>query len=271
VNEKTGRAPQVIDERATIEAKRIDILLDGKKITAADTVKTESRARSDQRGGAPGGESPPRRSGLLNQDKPVYATADSLVYDSGISLATYRGTAQLWQGETTIKADTIVVDDQKGDLSASGRVVSKMLLEQVNDATRAKEQVRSVATARDMVYEDKSRRATYTGFAQLNGPNGDLAADRIELFLKEGGNELERLEGYRAVTIRTPDGRNASGARLTYLAAVDEYMMTGTPVTYEDESGETTGKSLIFSRSTDRIVVDGKGQRRTELKRVIKH
>jgi lipopolysaccharide transport protein LptA len=274
VDEKTGRAPQVIDERATIEAKRINILLDGKKIAAADSVKTESRGRADggnQRGGAPRGESGQvRRSGLLKQDKPVYATADSLVYDSGVSLATYKGTAQLWQGETTIRADTIVVDDQQGDLSATGRVVSKMLLEQVNATTKAKEQVRSLATARDMVYEDKSRRATYTGNAHLNGPEGDLAADRIELFLKEGGNELERLEGYGAVTIRTPDGRTATGARLTYVAAVDEYTMTGTPVTYEDESGETTGNSLTFSRSTDRIVVDGKGQKRTELKRVIK-
>jgi lipopolysaccharide transport protein LptA len=146
-----------------------------------------------------------------------------------------------------------------------------MLIEQVNATTKAKEQVRSIATARDMVYEDKSRRATYTGDARMNGPQGDLAADRIELFLKEGGNELERLEGYGKVTIRTPDGRKASGARLTYVAAADEYTMTGTPVTFEDESGETTGKTLNFSRSTDRIVVDGKGQGRTELKRVIKH
>ena len=81
---------------------------------------------------------------------------------------------------------------------------------------------------------------------------------------------MERLEGYGAVTIRTPEGRKATGARLTYRAATDEYEVTGSPMTFEDESGETTGNSLTFSRSTDRIVVDGKGQRRTELKRIIK-
>jgi lipopolysaccharide transport protein LptA len=274
-DEKTGRAPQVIDDRATIEARRIDMLLDAEKLTATDSVKTESRGSGDragQRAGAPAGPAGRRRrSGMLDQDKPAYATSDRLVYDSGISLATYTGNAQLWQGETTIKADTIVVDDQKGDLSASGHVVSKMIIEQVSGATKAKEQVRSIATAREMVYEDVSRRAIYTGDARLNGPQADLTADRIELFLKEGGNELERLEGYGKVVIRTPDGRKASGARLTYLAEADEYAMTGTPVTFEDESGETTGKTLNFSRSTDRIVVDGKGQRRTELNRVIKH
>ena len=274
LDERTGRAPQVVDERATIEAKRIDVVLDGKKITAADAVKTESRGRgegAEARGGERAGEARQGRgSGLMRQDAPAYATADLLNYDSAASLAVYKGNAQVWQGETTIKGDTIVVDDQKGDLSASGRVVSKMVLDRVNPTTKAKEQVRSVATAREMVYEDRVRRATYTGDARLNGSEGDLAADRIEVYLVEGGGQMDRLEGYGAVTIRTPEGRKASGVRLTYRAASDEYELTGSPATYEDESGETTGNSLTFSRSTDRIVVDGKGLRRTELKRVIK-
>jgi lipopolysaccharide export system protein LptA len=78
------------------------------------------------------------------------------------------------------------------------------------------------------------------------------------------------LEAYTTVTIRTPDGRRASGKRLTYLAVNEQYDMLGSPVKLEDESGETTGNSLTFFRSTDRIIVDGKEQRRTELKRGIK-
>jgi lipopolysaccharide export system protein LptA len=274
LDERTGRAPQVVDERATIEGRRVDVALDSKRITAADTVKTESRGRgeaADARGGERAGDvGQGRRSGLIRQDTPAFATADTLNYDSAASLAVYKGNAQLWQGETTIKGDTIVVDDQKGDLAASGRVVSKMMLDRVNPTTKAKEQVRSVATAREMVYDDRFRRATYTGEARLNGSEGDLAADRIEVYLAEGGGQMERLEGYGAVTIRTPEGRKATGARLTYLTATDAYELTGSPATYEDESGQTTGNSLTFSRSTDRIVVDGKGLRRSELKRVIK-
>ncbi len=274
-DEKTGRPPQVVDERATIEGRRIDVLLDSRKITAAEAVKTESRGSdpgTDARGGGRAGESGRAgRGGLLRQDWPAYATADTLNHDAGASLAVYKGNAQVWQGETTIKADTIVVDDQKADLSASGRVVSKMVLDRVDPTTKAREQVRSVGSAREFGYEDKNRCATYTGAARLNGAEGDLSADRIEVYLTETGNEMERLEGYGAVTIRTPEGRKASGTRLTYRAASDEYEMTGAPATYEDESGQTTGNSLTFSRSTDRIVVDGKGLRRTELKRVIKH
>ena len=36
--------------------------------------------------------------------------------------------------------------------------------------------------------------ATYTGKAHMNGPDGDLTADKIELYLTESGGELERAE-----------------------------------------------------------------------------
>ena len=269
-DEKSGRAPQVVDARATIEARRIEILLDGKTITATDAVKTEMHDSPAADGPRGGGPTQGRRPALLDAGKPVYATADKLVYDSSASLATYNGAAQLWQGETTIKAETIVVDDDSGDLSASGGVVSRMLLDKVNDKTKAREQVRSIATGKDLVYTDKARRATYTGGAHLNGPEGDLAADKIELFLAAEGKQLERLEAYTTVTVRTPDGRKADGARMTYLAANEQYDMSGSPVKLTEESGETTGNSLTFFRSAGRILVDGREQRRTELKRGIK-
>lgn len=273
-DEKTGRAPQVLDERATIQGNRIDVVLDGNKITATETVKTEMRqaagADAQRRGSQPAAKDQRHGPAILKQDKPVYATADRLVYDSATSLATYSGNAQLWQAETTIKGDTITLDDDKGDLSASGSVVARMALVRVNDKTKAKEQARSVVTANDLVYEDKLRRATYTGGAHMNGPEGDLTADKIELFLDAGGSEVERIEAYTAVTMRTPDGRKADGTRLTYLAAAEQYDMLGSPVKLIDESGETTGNSLTFFKSAARIVVDGKELKRTELKRGVK-
>ena len=43
--------------------------------------------------------------------------------------------------------------------------------------------------------------------------------------------------------------------------------MTGTPVTIVDECGrETTGRTLTFFKATDRIVVDGNEQIRTQTK-----
>jgi lipopolysaccharide transport protein LptA len=269
-HEKTGRQPHVVDEQATIEGKAIAIVLDGQKISATDSVKTEMRdtAQPGERRGADAAAR--RRPSLLKPGKPVYAISDRLTYDGATSHAEYTGNAQLWQGEMRIKADEIVVDDQSGNMTATGNVDSRLILEQVNAKTKAKEQIKSVATAKDMVYDDSVRRATYTGTAKLNGPDGDLGADKIEIYLQEGGSEIDHLEAYTGVTLRTPDSRRAAGNRLTYLAKDEQYDMAGTPVTLEDESGQTTGNSLRFFRSTDRIVVDGKEQKRTELKRGIK-
>jgi LPS export ABC transporter protein LptC len=269
-DEKSGRPPQVLDEQATIEGKLISIVLDGEKITATDSVKTEMRdagEAGDRRGS---GSTERRRSALLKPGKPVFAIADRLDYDGDASNATYTGGAQLWQGEMRIKGDTIVVDDRSGNLTAAGNVDSRLLLEQVNDKTKAKDQVKSTASASNMVYDDSVRRATYTGTARLNGPDGDLTADKIEIYLLESGSEVDHLEAYVNVKLRTPDGRRAAGNRLTYTAKDEQYFMQGTPVTLEDESGQTTGSFLRFEKSTDRIIVDGKEQRRTELKRGIK-
>ncbi|HSK10757.1 MAG TPA: LptA/OstA family protein, partial [Vicinamibacterales bacterium] len=267
--------PQVVDDQATIEADRIDVRIDGGGIDAAGVVKSNlrpgSRTPETQAAAAAGDREGGRLPSMMKQDEPVFGTSDALAYEEGGGRLVYTGRSQLWQGDTSIKGDRIELDDRNGDLSASGQVISTMSLEQVDDRTKKPEKVRSVATADDLVYEEARRRALYSGNARLNGPQGDLAADRIEIYLREGGSQVERLEAYPApgggtVSIKTPDGRQATGSRLTYLAADERYEMAGAPVRIVEECRETTGKTLTFFRSADRIVVDGNEQTRTEVK-----
>jgi lipopolysaccharide export system protein LptA len=178
----------------------------------------------------------------------------------------YSGHAQLFQGDTSIRADTITVDQKTGDLAAAENVVTSVMLDQVNAQTKAKERVRSLGTSKDFTYEDAPRRATYTGDAHLSGPEGDVTAPKIELYLKAGGNELERAEAYDGVTLRE-SGRKTTGQRMTYFADAERYEMSGTPVTIVDEcGGETTGRTLTFDKAADTIVLDGKKQFRTQSK-----
>ena len=62
----------------------------------------------------------------------------------------------------------------------------------------------------------------------MNGPDGDLTADKIELYLTESGGELERAEADGSVVSRQQN-RRAYGDHLTYIAAKDEYTMVGKP------------------------------------------
>jgi lipopolysaccharide export system protein LptA len=98
----------------------------------------------------------------------------------------------------------------------------------------------------------------------MSGPQGDLTAARIELYLTPDGDEVERAEMYEEVTLLEKN-RKTTGSRMTYHGADQRYVMTGTPATIVDECGrETTGRTLTFFQATDRIVVDGNQQMRTQ-------
>ena len=63
-------------------------------------------------------------------------------------------------------------------------------------------------------------------------PKGTSLARRSSSSSKPDTNELERAEGYGAngnVVVKE-SGRTATGARLTYTAETETYLMTGTPV-----------------------------------------
>ena len=157
--------------------------------------------------------------GLLKQDKPASVNAAALEYDGAAGKATYTGAVTLWQGDTSLRADTITIDQQKGDLVATGNAVLRLSLENGE----------SVGQAHEIRYDDERRLVTYLspppstsrgtstppraaqagriGAAptrpsqpHLNGPQGDLSADRLELFLAEDVSALDRLEAYDRVT-----------------------------------------------------------------------
>jgi lipopolysaccharide export system protein LptA len=139
-------------------------------------------------------------------------------------------------------------------------------LQVVPDKDKKVDRAPSVATSKDFKYEDVERRLTYTGDAHMNGPEGDMKAAKIELYLKPSGDELERAEAYDALTLREQE-RTTTGSRLTYTTADEKYVVTGAPVTIVDQcERETTGKTLTFIKATDSIVIDGNQQIRTQTK-----
>jgi LPS export ABC transporter protein LptC/lipopolysaccharide transport protein LptA len=254
-------APHVVNDQISVDAAAIEIALAGPKLKANGGVKSILKPSS---GG--GHKSERRVPAMLKQNQPVNVTASDLDYDGNVSKATYTGDAQLWQGDTSVRADTVVLDGKSGDLTATGSAATSISLEHTDVKTGKKERSRSVASAKTFVYEDALRRATYTTDAHVSGAQGDITAAKIELFLKPSGDELDRAEAYEKVTVHE-SGRTVTGDRLTYFGADERYVVTGAPVRIVDECDrETIGKTLTFYRSTDTILVDGNQQIRTQTK-----
>jgi LPS export ABC transporter protein LptC len=271
--------PNVTDARMKVDARRIVLTVDGPKIAAKEQVRSELRPEKQKEGrGAPGRGQPssPQASrgaaqdrvkvpGFLADDQPVNVTSNALDYDGSVSRAIYTGNGRLWQGESVVLGDTITVDSKSGNLKAEGSVRSTLMVQQTDVKTKEAKRVPTIGTSRVLDYDDEARRATYTTDARLNGPQGDLVAKKIEVFLGMDDNELERVEGYEAVTLRDA-GRTATGERLSYLAATEQYDMTGIPVRIVEECRETSGRMLTFYKAVDRILVDGQQITRTRTK-----
>ena len=107
---------------------------------------------------------------------------------------------------------------------------------------------------------------TYTDDAHMSGPDGDMTAVRILLFLKESGDELDRAEAFEGVVLREQN-RETKGSKLVYTTANETYVVTGTPVKIVDQcQRETIGRTLTFNKGADSIVVDGNARFRTQTK-----
>ena len=100
---------RIDDTRGSVQARIVNILGGG------DDVLAETDVRSVLQGGSDG----PARPGMFKADEPVNVTAAKL--ERKAKKAVYTGDAQIWQGATSIKGDTITLDEDTGNLLAVGQ------------------------------------------------------------------------------------------------------------------------------------------------------
>ena len=277
-SEPGAAGPHVVNDKIVVDATTIDMTLDGPKMKAVGNVRSTLQPPPPAK---PGEAAPDvKMPAMLKQDQPVQVLGTALDYDGGTALATYRGAARLFQGDTSIKGETITIDNKAGNMTASGGVTSTTVLETSTSAkspkpddsvasedaktAKPKDRTPSVATAKDLKYEDATRHLTYTGNAHMSGPEGDMTASRIELYLKPSGDELDRAEAYDNLTLREQN-RETKGSKMIYTTANETYVITGTPVKIVDQcKRETIGRTLTFNKGTDSVIVDGNSQIRTQ-------
>ena len=247
-----GTAPAVSDESLRIDAEAIDVTLSPRKMSATGRVRsTLQPSRGRQSAG--------KRPGLLTDGDAVNVLAADMTYDEASRTTIFKGSARMLQGATVIQAETITLDEAKGDLTAVGSATTSLGIA-TTDGEAGKP---TLGRADSFRYTDESRRAVYETKAQFNSEAGDLQASRIELLLAKTDNQLDRLDAQGAVQV-TLGVRRASGSRLVYRPADARYEITGTPGRFIDACNESAGRTLTFFRASDRVIIDGNEQSRTE-------
>jgi LPS export ABC transporter protein LptC/lipopolysaccharide transport protein LptA len=259
----TGKdiTPEIKDESLTLLASTIDVTLDPRKMLAKGNVRSTLLPPKKPAGNVQA----TRRPALLGDKEPVNILSTTLTYDEANKRAEYTGQTRLFQGATSINADKLTLDEAKGDLTATGKVVTNLEIKSKQAEAGAKSKP-TIGRAEAFSYADDSRMATYTTNAQFDGEQGHLSAVKIELQLAKGENALDKLEANGAVNAIV-DKRTVTGTRLTYSPAEDNYVVVGAPVKMIDaECQETNGKKLTFWKASDRVVVDGNDEVRTQTK-----
>jgi lipopolysaccharide transport protein LptA len=252
------QSPTVTDGNVTVAARTIQFSLASGGLIAETTVRSTIDPRNRKK------ESTAKVPSMLADDEPVNVTSNRLEYKGEGSAAVYTGAATLWQGaDTTIKADSIAIDEKTGNLIARGKATTSFLFEEADRKTGQKRRQSTTGTADTFAYDDNKRIATYTGKARMTGPQGDVTGEEILLYLKPDVNELERAEAAGAngaVTVRESN-RKSEGDHLVYTSADERYVMTGNPVKITQERNGnctlTIGSSATFNRASESAEVLG--------------
>ena len=256
---------RVTQEDGTIDAKDIDLTLEPRRLIARGSVRSTLKpgAKKDRKQARPS---------ILEDEEPVNVTAAALDYDGVTDRATYTGDARLWQGATTvIQAETILLDDKTGNLEARNNVRGLFIIEEEPQPGEKPAAPKPTSVrAGELVYDESQRRATLRGTAaqtaNMKGADGDISAVRIEVFVREDGNTLDRVEAHEKVTTRLDDERVATGDRMTYNAKARRYDMTGKPLvvtrSFIDKNAggqkkceKIEGAVLKYERSDENVVV----------------
>jgi lipopolysaccharide export system protein LptA len=251
-----GPGPILTNAQFTVQARNIHLAPGSQKMTADTDVRSIIKPRKK---GAEGDQT--RMPVMLKSDKSVNVISNRLSYD-GVAEATYNGNALLvQQDQARISADTIVLNDRTGNLTARVDVRSTMMMIDEDPKTKVRKPTETRASSDVLVYDDAKRLATYTATgettARLTSPQGDMRGNRIDLFLKESGNEIDRAEADERVSV-TLENLYAVGQHLVYTASTDTHVLTGKPAIsiQRDDQGackQTDGITMTYQRANDNL------------------
>lgn len=206
--------PSVAQDGLHVRADVVTVGVESRDLDAKGEVVSRS---------APSANAGRRPTAIFEEGKDVLGVADSLAYVATTRVATYRGTsavpARVSQADgSQITGDVIVVDDTKGSLSARRRVEASFA---VTDATYR-------LTGDEFDYADDTRRATARGGpATLQSTDRNIEATHIALTIERESRRLEALTATERVYTTLDRDYEATGDRLDYDAAADEYILTG--------------------------------------------
>jgi LPS export ABC transporter protein LptC len=240
-----GGDPTVWDSRARTKAVEIDSNRATHISSCRGKVQTTYYSQEQTNGAAP----------FQKVKSPVYLLGDraDLNHDTGV--ATYTGSARMWQDDNFVRADQITLFREEKRMEGRGHVQSALY--QAKQKTGSSTAVVPVlATADFMRYSDPDRLLHYETNVDIKQGTDRMTSDVADVYLQKDTNEVERTIAQRNVVIIQP-GKRGTGDWCQYTNIDEVAVLKGNPAHVEDaEQGTTDGNRLTLYRRENRVVVD---------------
>ncbi len=177
------------------------------------------------------------RTPFASSQKPVFVTADSADIDNANETALYRGSARGWQENNYVRADSLLIDQRSGRLTAEGNVQSTLFTTRspVGGATTPVN-----ASAGTLVYERDARVVRLRTNVDVRQGTERMTAESADILLDENF-EVVKTVAQTNVVITQP-GRRATGRSVEFTAADEVAVIRGEPATVTDgQNGSAQG------------------------------
>jgi lipopolysaccharide export system protein LptA len=259
----TGHA-QVRDATTETHAGKLTFHQDSGEITG------EGGVRSTDYAGKPGAV----QIGAV----PANITSDTLQANSKTGRALYKGHARLWQGESTMEAESIELQRDARVLNAIGKVRAVFLqAPAVATATSAPPPTKKSPQlwylfASNLTYWDKENRAHLEKDVTIQSTDQKIHSTAMDIYFTRansangntpGAQQISRAVGTGGVTVEQGQ-RRATADRGEYTANDGKFVMSGgTPTIFDASEGTTTGRQLTFFLADATIIVDSENGSRT--------
>jgi LPS export ABC transporter protein LptC len=240
-----GGDPTVWDSRARTKAVEIDSNNATHISSCRGKVQTTYYSQEQTAGAAP----------FRKVKSPVYLLGDRAELNHDTGVATYFGSARMWQDDNFVRADTITLFREEKRMEGRGHVQSALY--QAKQKTGSSTAVVPVfATAEFMKYSDPERLLHYDNNVDIKQGTDRMTSGIADVYLQKDTNEVERTVAQNNVVIIQP-GKRGTGDWCQYTNIDEVAVLKGNPAHVEDaEQGTTDGNRLTLYRRENRVVVD---------------
>jgi lipopolysaccharide transport protein LptA len=202
--------------------------------------------------------------GPLRSEQPTEIFCRRFDYDPATHVAHYRENAVLRTGSDEIRAAEIELAEPaegRRRLLAKGGVASVLHPRPEQGAQKPPAPIE--VRAQRMVYEQEARRVIYTGEVVIRQADMVTRSPKAEALLSADGSTVERVLAGSPVELQQGQKR-ARGEQATYTPRDQTLVLVGDEVVLREADRRVSGRTLTFQAGSDRILIDGRDEVRSE-------